>query len=203
MPAEKGDMEEGRKGGREGGRKRGRKEGREGGREEEREREGGRKRGRKRGREGERNFHCYSALAEKQKSCEEQLRNCRCLIKSPPAMVLDQHHEVIASSKQLCGDMANLPLAPIMRPVIEVPKNRTVTALVDLMWEKIEPRFGPSEEEKEEKEVEEQEEEKEVVEQLENEDRMEELVENMSTFSLEVAAEANREQFDEAEDYHD
>ena len=85
----------------------------------------------------------------------------------------------------------------------QVPKNLTVTALVDLMWEKIEPRFGPSEEEKEEKEVEEQEEEKEVVEQLENEDRMEELVENMSTFSLEMAAEANREQFDKAEDYHD
>ena len=89
----------------------------------------------------------------------------------------------------------------------QVPKNLTVTALVDLMWEKIEPRFGPSEEEeeKEEKEEEEedQEEENEVVEQLENEDRMEELVENMSTFSLEMAAEANREQFDKAEDYHD
>ena len=155
------------------------------------------------------NFHCYSALAEKQKSCEEQLRNCRCLIKSPPAMVLDQHQEVIASSKQLCGEMADLPLAPIMRPVIEVPKNLTVTALVDLMWEKMEPRFGPSEEEEEEEkeeaeEEEEQGEEKEVVEQLEHEDgRMEELVENMSTFSLEMAAEANREQFDEAEDYYD
>ena len=105
--------------------------------------------------------------------------------------------------------MADLPLAPIMRPVIEVPKNLTVTALVDLMWEKMEPRFGPSEEEEEEEkeeaeEEEEQGEEKEAVEQLEHEDgRMEELVENMSTFSLEMAAEANREQFDEAEDYYD
>ena len=98
-----------------------RKEGREGGREEERE--GGRKRGRKRGREGERNFHCYSALAEKQKSCEEQLCNCRCLIKSPPVMVLDQHQKVIASSKQLCGEMADLPRGSDNEAVIEVPKN--------------------------------------------------------------------------------
>ena len=123
-------------------------------------------------------------------------------------MVLDRHQEVIASSKQLCGEMADLPLAPIMRPVIEVPKDLTVTALVDLMWEKIEPRFGPSEEEEEEEEKEEVEEEqgeeKKVLEQLENkESRMEELVENMSTFSLDMAAETNRGQFDEAEDYYD
>ena len=90
----------------------------------------------------------FSALKGERQKCEEQLRKCRYLVKAAPAIVLDQHEEVIASSQQLCGQMIDLPLKPIMRPVIEVPRPPVVdTQLIDTVWDCIKPKFGTCEEE--------------------------------------------------------
>ena len=94
------------------------------------------------------------ALEETKKDCEEQLHSCRSLSKATPAAVLTEHKVVLDTSQQLCGQMADQPLKPIVKPIIQCPRLPAASALVNPVWTQIEAMFGQNEEEVEEEEEE-------------------------------------------------
>ena len=113
----------------------------------------------------------FSALEETRKDCEEQLRSCRSLSRASPAAVLIEHKVVIDTCQQLCGQMADQPLKPIVKPVVQCPRLPAVSALVNPVWARIEAMFGQNEEEVEEDEEEVKDREKLILVELEEEER--------------------------------
>lgn len=93
------------------------------------------------------------ALEETKGDCSKCVESCRKLASASPAIILDEREKEIKSCGELCARMTEQPLNPIVKPVIDFDQPPQADVLVDLIWRKIKPVFGQTEEMKEEHEV--------------------------------------------------